>query len=87
MSIHVGATFNSYDEFITIFKDYCARTYQKFVIGGCKKIVTVNKNLESTESAKTKPLFPDRIVYSYILYRCIRQGEHKTTSKGIRKAT
>lgn len=85
MSIRVGATFNSYEEFITVFKEYCARTYQKFVIGGCKKSATVNKNLHPDSDKKA--LFPDRIVYSYIMYRCIRQGEHKTTSKGIRKAT
>lgn len=85
--LFLGATFSSYEDFNTAFKAYCASTYQKFVIGACKKIATVNKHLGESSQGMRKPLFPDKIVYSYLSYRCIRQGVHKTTSKGIRKTT
>ena len=86
MSIYVGATFHSFDEFLKVFKEYCESTHQKFVVGGSKKLDTVNKQKQEHEHKKTASS-SESIVYAYIQYRCIRQGFYQTASKGIRRTS
>jgi hypothetical protein len=78
-AIFLGATFKSFEEFNIALKEYCAKTHQKFVIASCKK----STNREQHTTPRFPPL-PVSCIYTYLHYRCVKEGVHRTVSKGVR---
>lgn len=77
--------FKSFFDFNEVFKEYCKRTHQVFVMQ--KSVKIQNANRKTAQTPLGKPHYAEQLVYAYILYGCVRGGVHKSSSKGIRKTT
>ncbi|KAK7097586.1 ATP-dependent (S)-NAD(P)H-hydrate dehydratase-like isoform X2 [Littorina saxatilis] len=84
-TIYIGAMFKSFFDFNEVFKEYCKRTHQVFVMQ--KSVKIQNANRKTVQTPLGKPHYAEQLVYAYILYGCVRGGVHKSSSKGIRKTT
>ncbi len=77
-SLHIGKTFNCYDEFLKIIDDLAEEQSYPLKILDSSTIETYNKKLSPHNQLDTK------WVYKFVYVVCSHYGEHKSRSFGLR---